>query len=124
MGLVKLIHVSCALLSLGGFLARGVLMLRDSALLQQRWLRIAPHVVDTVLLGSAIVLASQWGLAALQLPWLQAKIGALLLYILLGSLAIRPGHSKTVRTGAWLAGLVVFGYILGVAVSKHPLIID
>ncbi len=122
MSLIKIIHVVFVLLSISGFFARGVLMIRDSALLQQRWVKTVPHVVDTILLLSAIILASQWGFAALGIPWLQAKIAALLVYILLGVIAIRPGRSKPVRIGAWLGAMLTFAYIVGVAITRNPLI--
>jgi len=122
MTLIKIIHMSFVLLSISGFFARGVLMIRDSGLLQQRWIKTAPHFIDTGLLLSAIVLASQWGFAALEMPWLQAKIGALLAYILLGVVAIRPMFGKPVRIGAWLAAMLAFAYIVSVAVTKNPLV--
>jgi len=122
MTLVKIIHMSFVLLSISGFFARGVLMIRDSALLQRRWIKTVPHVVDTVLLLSAITLASQWGFAALEMPWLQAKIAALLVYILLGTVAIRPNRSKPVRIAAWLGAMLTFAYIVSVAVTKNPLV--
>ncbi len=121
MTLVKIIHMSFVLLSISGFFARGVLMIRDSALLQRRWVKTVPHFVDTGLLLSAIILASQWGFAALEMPWLQAKIGALLVYILLGVVAIRPLFGKPVRITAWLAAMLTFAYIVSVAITKNPL---
>lgn len=117
---VKLLHVACALLSISGFVARGLLMLLDSHWLQARLVKIAPHVVDTVLLISAIVLASQWGWAALQMPWLLAKIIALLAYIGLGSVALRAGRPKVIRVSAWLGALLTVAYIVAVAVTKEP----
>lgn len=117
---VKWLHVSCALLSGGGFFARGILMLRDSPWLQARVVKIVPHVVDTLLLLSAIALATQWGWAALQMPWLLAKIVALLVYIALGVVALRAGRSKAQRTVAWCAAMLVFAYIVAVALSKNP----
>jgi len=122
MDIIKLIHVTTALFSISGFVARGILMLRDSPLLQTRWVKVLPHVNDTLLLASAIFLAAQWGWAALQLPWLLAKIVALLLYIALGMVALRAGRSKRVRMLAWLAAVLVFAYIVAVARSKNPLI--
>jgi uncharacterized membrane protein SirB2 len=117
---IKFVHVVCAVLSGSGFFVRGILMLRESSYLQTRALKITPHVVDTLLLLSAIILASQWGWAALQMPWLLAKIIALLLYIVLGVVALRAGRSKPVRVAAWLAAMLVFAYIVAVAVSKSP----
>jgi uncharacterized membrane protein SirB2 len=122
MATVKIIHVVCALLSISGFVGRGILMIKESVLLRARWLRITPHVVDTLLLVSAIVLASQWGLAAFDMPWLWAKVIALLLYIALGVVALRAGRTKAVRVSAWAAAIVVFAYIVSVAISKNPLV--
>lgn len=122
MELVKTIHVGCALLSIFGFTVRGVLMLRDSVMLQMRLFKIAPHIIDTLLLGSAIWLAVQYGLSPGENPWLLAKIIALLVYIGLGTVALKRGKTKQVRIIAWLAALVVFAYIVAVAVTKSPLL--
>jgi uncharacterized membrane protein SirB2 len=117
---IKWLHVGCAVLSGSGFFVRGILMMRDSALLQARVVKVSPHIVDTLLLLSAIVLASQWGWAALQMPWLLAKIIALLVYIGLGVVALRAGRAKTVRVLAWSAAMLVFAYIVSAALSKTP----
>lgn len=123
MGAIKLIHIICALLSISGFVARGILMIRHSPLLSSRPVKVLPHIIDTVLLVSAIMLASQWGWSSLQMPWLLAKIVALLVYIAFGMLALKPGRSQSVRTTAWLAAIVTFVYIVSVAITKNPLIV-
>lgn len=118
---LKAVHVGCAALSLAGFVARGIGMLRGAAWRQRRWVKIAPHVVDTLLLASAIGLA----LAVRQYPfmhgWLTAKLLALVGYIVLGSIALKYGATRTVRLGAWLAALAVFGYIVAVAVTRQTI---
>lgn len=121
MGTVKLIHITCALLSISGFVGRGILMIRDSSLLTARWVKISRDVVDTVLLVTAIMLASQWGWSALEMPWVLAKIIALLVYIAFGILAMKPGRSKSVRIFFWLAAMVTFAYIVTVAITRNPL---
>ena len=118
--LAKLVHVSCALLSIAGFTLRGALMLRESTLLQTRFARVAPHVVDTLLLASALVLAWQSRQYPFEQPWLTAKLLALVAYIGLGTVALKHGRSKNVRTVAfWLALLVVL-YIVSVALTRNP----
>jgi len=121
MGTLKTIHVTFAALSFAGFFVRGVWMLRDSVLLKQRWVKIAPQVVDTVLLVSAVALAVKKHLSPMQQPWLMAKIIALLVYIGVGLVALRFGRTKGVRAVAWLLGLLIFAYIVAVAVSKSVL---
>jgi uncharacterized membrane protein SirB2 len=117
---VKIIHITCVALSFVGFFIRGVWMLRDSALLQQRWVRITPQLVDTMLLVSAIILAIQFHFSPLQQPWLMAKIIALLVYIGVGLVALRLGRNKQIRFYAWLLALVIFVYIVSVALTKSP----
>lgn len=120
MELIKLIHISCALISGLGFVLRGLWMLQDNPRLQARWVKIVPHCVDTLLLVSAITMAVHWQLSPLQQPWLAAKIGALLLYIGLGVIALKRGKTKTIRASAWIMGLLCFGYIVSCAMTKSP----
>lgn len=115
---VKTIHVAFVALSFAGFFIRGIWMLNDSPLLQQRWVRISPQIVDTVLLVSAIVLAVQLRVSPLEQAWLMTKIIALLLYIAAGLVALRFGRSRRIRLNAWLFGLVIYLYIVSVALSK------
>lgn len=96
-------------------------MLRDSPLRQQRWVKIAPHIVDTALILSAIALAWQLGISPFTTPWLAAKIVALLLYIAIGMIALKLGKTKRIRLIAWLTAQLVFFYIAGVAVTHDPL---
>ncbi len=118
--IAKIIHMSAALLSGAGFLLRGALYLRDNPAPRSKLLKIAPHVVDTVLLASALFLAISLQLSPGQAPWLMAKIIGLLAYIGLGLVAFRFGKRNGVRRGAFVAALVCFGYIVAVAASKSP----
>ncbi len=120
-GAIKLVHVGCVLLSYALFVLRGAWMLRGSAILQQRWVRVVPHVVDSLLLASAITLAVLLEISPFAAPWLMSKIVALLLYIALGTLAIRRGKTRAIRLTAWLAAQAVFGYIVAVALTHDPL---
>lgn len=118
---LKAIHAGCAVLSIGGFVARGVLMLRDSSLLGAPLVRIAPHVVDTVLLASAIALAWKSGQYPFAQGWLTAKLVALAAYIVLGTVALRRGRSKAVRATAFGLALATVLYIVAVALTRNPL---
>jgi uncharacterized membrane protein SirB2 len=118
--LIKSIHIGCVALSYSLFFLRGVWMLHDSPVLQQRWVRIAPHTVDSVLLASAITLAWQLGISPLTHPWLAAKIVALLLYVVIGTFALKRGKTKRIRLIAWLTAQLVFFYIVSVAVTHDP----
>lgn len=118
---LKTIHVSCVVLTISLFLLRGFWMLQDPARLQQRWVRILPHVIDATLLTSALLLAWTVGQYPGQHAWLTAKVSALLVYIGLGTVAIKRGKTKRTRVIAWLGAIMVFGYIVSVALTRQPL---
>lgn len=119
--LAKHLHLTFVVLSLLGFIVRGLWMMLDSPLLNAKLTKIFPHVVDTVLLVSAIVLAVQMGFSPGEHPWLLAKIVGLVVYIGLGTVALKPKRPKPVRIGAWVAALICFGYIMAAAFSKSAL---
>lgn len=119
--LLKTVHVTCAALSLGGFVLRGIWMLRDSPLRQARPTRILPHINDTLLLGSALWLAFRIEQYPFVHGWLTAKVLALLAYIVLGSIALKRGKTRAVRTVSFALALVTFVYIVAVALTRSPL---
>lgn len=121
--LIKQVHVACVALSYAGFFVRGIGMMRDAAWLRRGWVRVAPHVVDTLLLASAIALAVMLKQYPLAHAWLTAKVVALALYIGLGMLALKPGRARPQRITAWIAAQLVFIYIVAVAVTRNALIV-
>ncbi len=86
-----------------------------------RWVRVLPHVLDTCLLAlgvSLMIMLSAW---PQQTPWLAAKLSALLLYIVLGSVAIKRGRSPAQKAVFAALAALVFLYMLSVAFSHNPL---
>ncbi|MDX1693797.1 MAG: SirB2 family protein [Ketobacteraceae bacterium] len=114
-------HMTFAMLSGIFFLVRGVWMLVDSPMLAQRWVKIVPHIIDTLLLVCAIVLMFQIQQYPLTHDWLTAKVVALVLYIIAGTIAIKRGKTKTVRVAAFGFALLCFVYMMSVAFAHHPL---
>ena len=119
---LKIIHISCVILSISGFVTRGSLMLADSDLLQQRVTRILPHFIDTALLVSGIWLAYKIQQYPGDTPWLTAKLVALLIYIVLGSFALR-GRSRKIRIVALMGSLLTLAYLVSVALTRTPLLL-
>lgn len=115
---LKWVHVGAAMLTIGGFMLRGYWMLIDSPKLQQSWVRVLPHLLDTVLLLAGISLVLMLNLQVLQNPWLVMKISALIAYILLGTIALKRGKTRTIRSTALVSAILMFAYIAGVALTK------
>lgn len=116
-----LIHVTCVILSGSGFLLRGWWMLNGSPLLKRRTVRVLPHIVDTLLLGSAIALAVISRQYPLAQNWLTAKVVALVVYVVLGSIALKRGKTLRQRQLAFAGALLAFAYIVLVALTKSAL---
>lgn len=117
---VKHLHMTCVVISGLFFALRGIWMMQSPHLLQQRWVKTVPHIVDTGLLGSAVYLSS----VSFQYPWvfswLTAKVCALLLYIVLGSMALKRGKTLALRKAFYVAALLTYIYIVSVALNKNP----
>lgn len=119
--LLKHIHVSCAVISITLFFLRGIWSFKGSPIMRQRWVNTVPHFVDTALLASALWLAYTIDQYPFLDGWLTAKFFGLVLFILLGTIALKYGKTKTVRVSAWFAALAVFVYIVLVAKQHNPL---
>jgi uncharacterized membrane protein SirB2 len=117
---LKAIHVGAVCLSSAGFLARGIGRFAGAHWVESPTARTLPHLVDSVLLASAIALALSLRLSPLSNAWLLAKIVALCVYIGLGMVALRFGRTRRTRAVAWFGALLVFAYIVTVAITKNP----
>jgi uncharacterized membrane protein SirB2 len=116
--LIKHIHMTAAGLSLLLFIIRAYWSVTGSALLQKKAVKIVPHIVDTVLLVAGVILAAMIGP---EQPWILAKIVLLLVYIGVGTIAIKRGRTPGQRAVAALVAVAIFAYIVGIALSHNPL---
>ena len=115
------LHIGCAVLSIGLFALRGVLMLADSPWQGNVVLRYLPHAVDTVLLTSALMLATVIRQYPFSTGWLTMKVALLVAYVVLGSIALKRGRTKRVRVAALVGALLAVGHLVTVARAHHPL---
>jgi len=118
--LVKQLHVSFALLTACSFSLRAYWMLNAPALLRTPWSRWLPHVIDALLFATGLGMA--WGLSISPLahPWLAAKLGALVVYVIIGSIALKRGRTRRARVLALMLSLLVLTYIFAVALTHDP----
>ena len=119
---IKYVHIASAALSGSLFLLRGIWMMRESTMLQHRVVKILPHVVDTILLASALIMVFWSGQYPFVQNWLTAKVLALIAYITIGTIALKRGGTKTQRVSAFFVALLVFAYIGLVAMTKRALV--
>jgi len=120
MSIIKSLHALLALVSIIGFIYRASLKFRNSTTLQQKWLKITPHIVDTLLLASAIYLVVVGHYYPEWFNWVTAKIIGLLLYIIFGLFTLRFSKSRNGIIISFVLALLTFAYIVGVAMTKQP----
>lgn len=117
---LKAVHVGAVVLSGTLFALRGAWRLvRPEATLALP-MRVLPHVVDTVLLLSALALAASWIRDGLPIGWIGVKVILLAAYIGIGMVALRRGLPAGPRLAALAAAALAFAGIVGVAFTKSP----
>lgn len=114
---IKWLHVGCALASGSVFISRGLLMLRGSRYANHRLLAKLSYCIDTLLLGSAVLLMITIRQYPLVQAWLTVKVLLVVAYIFLGVFALRRGKTRSNRAGFFAAAVVAYGLIIGIAVS-------
>lgn len=118
---LKPLHIGLVLASGALFMFRGVAVLSGRSWGMTRGVRYASYGLDTVLLLAGVGLWLMLGLNPLRESWLGTKLGLLLLYIVLGSLALKRARSQRLRVVFFLASLACYAFMLSVARFHHPL---
>lgn len=118
---LKFTHIACVVLSIAGFIVRGLWMLRDSPWLRNKWVKVVPHVNDTLLLAAGIALAMRIQQYPFVHGWLTAKILALIAYIVVGAVGLKYSKTRNIRIAAWFGAIVIFLYIVLVALTRQVL---
>lgn len=118
---IKLVHILAVLASGGLFALRGAALMAG-----QRWpmatpLRYLSYSIDTVLLTAALMLLTILPAGTFANGWLALKLFLLVVYVVLGSLALKRARSERARRIAYAAALLTYVYMLGVARLHHPL---
>jgi uncharacterized membrane protein SirB2 len=118
---IKGIHIGLAGLSIGFFVLRALWSVSESPLLQRRWAKVLPHLIDTLLLAFGVTLMILLRAWPQHTPWLAAKLTALLFYIGLGTFAIKRGATPARRALFAVLAALVFVYMVATAVSHDAL---
>lgn len=118
---IKAVHIAAVLASGGLFALRGA-----GVLAGQRWAMAAPlrylsYSIDTVLLTAALMLLTALKLNPFAVPWLSVKLALLLVYVVLGTLALKRASTRRGRALCYAAALGCFAFMYFVARAHHPL---
>ncbi len=111
-------HMLLAVLTVLGFSLRVYWRYVDSEMMQKKWVKIAPHVVDTMLLIFGVTLVFSYNLSVSENVWIIAKLTAIFCYIGIGFYTFKKATSRASILVGGLAGWLVLAYIFKVAFSK------
>jgi uncharacterized membrane protein SirB2 len=116
--IIKHLHITLAIISIGGFIIRGGLKIAGSRLMNKKWIKIIPHIIDTALLSCGLFMAFILGLTLSNSAWLMAKMIALLAYITFGMITLRFAKTNALRSISYGLAIACFGYMLLVAKTR------
>lgn len=117
---IKNVHIAAVLLSGGLFFLRGMLLLSGRAWAMSAPLRYLSYSIDTVLLTAALMLATMLPSAVFANGWLTVKLSLLVVYVMLGSFALKRGRSHQIRCGCFIAAILVYAFMITVARTHQP----
>lgn len=109
---MKHIHLTLAAISISLFIFRFVLSLMDSPKLQQKWLKIAPHVIDTFLLLVGIGMWAKFALSPLEQMWFAEKLIGVVAYIFTGVYTLKFARNNTMKIFGFLGAM---GWVMLIA---------
>jgi uncharacterized membrane protein SirB2 len=118
---LKLAHIGLVLVSGGLFALRGALVLAGQSWAMARPWRLLSYGIDTLLLTAGVTLWILLSLNPVASPWLGVKLLLLVLYIVLGSLALKRARAPAARRASYTGALLVYLFMASVAISHHPL---
>lgn len=117
---IKLVHIAAVLASGGLFFLRGLVLNLGGTWAMAAPLRYLSYTIDTVLLTAALMLATMLQQYPFVHGWLTAKVVLLIVYIVLGTYALKRAKTTRARVGFWLAALLVYAFIISIARAHHP----
>ncbi|EGV52024.1 SirB2 family protein [Candidatus Endoriftia persephone] len=118
---IKHIHLTTVTITGLLFLLRFIWMIQGRLQQRGRWVRTLPHINDSLLLASGLTMATILGQYPFSANWLTAKLLALLAYIVIGSIALKRGPSRTIRILAGPIAIACYLYIIAVGLTRQPL---
>jgi uncharacterized membrane protein SirB2 len=118
---IRWAHIAAVLTSGGLFFLRGLVLHLGGRWAMAAPLRYLSYTIDTILLTAALMLATILHQYPFVHGWLTVKVVLLVVYVVLGSYALKRGNTRNARILFWLAALAVYAFIISVARAHHPL---
>ncbi len=117
----KHLHMTLAVLSISLFTLRFIWLLVNSARLQAKWVKVSPHIIDTLLLLLGVVMAVQYSINPLEQLWLGEKLLAIIAYIFTGYYTLKLARNKSMQIIGYIGAMGWVMLIVRLAMTREPL---
>jgi len=117
----KHLHMTLAVLSISLFTLRFIWLLANSAKLQAKWVKITPHIIDTLLLSLGIIMAVQYYINPMEQLWLGEKLLAVIAYIFTGYYTLKLARNKSMQIIGYLGAMGWVMLIVRLAMTREPM---
>ncbi len=115
------LHMTLAVLSVSLFTLRFIWTLANSSKLQAKWIKITPHVIDTLLLTVGVVMVVQYSINPIEQLWLGEKLLAVVAYIFTGYFTLKLARNKPMQIIGYLGAMGWVMLIVRLAMTHEPL---
>jgi len=115
------LHMTLAVLSISLFSLRFIWTLSNSSKLQAKWVKITPHIIDTLLLIIGVVMAVKFSINPVEQLWLGEKILAVFAYIFTGYFTLKLARNKPMQIIGYLGAIGWVMLIVRLAMTREPL---
>jgi len=117
----KHLHMTLAVLSISLFTLRFIWLLANSTKLQAKWVKITPHIIDTLLLSLGITMAVQYSINPMEQLWLGEKLLAVIAYIFTGYYTLKLARNKSMQIIGYLGAMGWVMLIVRLAMTREPM---
>lgn len=117
---IRVAHLLAVALSGTLFAARGAGVLTGAGWPMHAIVRYSSYAIDTILLTAALMLVAVLPAALFANHWLAVKLVLVVVYVGLGTFALRRARTERGRRIAYVAALVLFALVVGIARRHSP----
>jgi uncharacterized membrane protein SirB2 len=118
---IRFLHIACVVLSGALFFLRGVGTLAGAQWPMRLPVRLLSYSIDTVLLTAALMLVTMLPGAVFANGWLTTKLVLLVVYVVLGTFALKRARTARARVSCFAAAIATYLFMVSIARAHDPL---
>ena len=117
----KHLHMTLAVISIALFTLRFAWLMLNSEQLKRKWVKITPHVIDTLLLVLGVMMAVKLAINPVEQLWLGEKLIAVVAYIFTAMYTLKFARNKTMQIFGYLGAMGWVILVVRIAMTKETM---